>query len=437
MFKFFLVLLFLFVFVFPAFANPYAINVDWFGNFNDEVLMCYILEALENNKDAKIARKNILKYRQEKNLKISEEFPYAAVGADYLLLKVPKLAIPNNDIQTNSFALPFMTVWEVDYLGKKYNNIQKSRFDIENMAYELKSTGIIVAVDLASAYFNVSNLNEQIEFQNKIRNLSKEILKRKQKMFDYGVISKTELNNSEDDLLREENSLEELYKQRAVFLTEIAYLLGKSPSNLSEIKITPFKNINFTGVYPESLRGDIVLNRPDILKADNEIKKSKIDVTIAKKDFLPSINVFGIMVFSTFVQNFGWDGVFAALTAGATQTLFDGGKRIFTLKKRKIEYETAVENYLKADLNALKEVNDALYTLKKDFIIFKNNEKRLNVADSNFIRVFKSYSEGTKSYIDYLDENTRYIRADKTFLDSKNQNFINLLSLYKAVGGAL
>ncbi|MDO5437795.1 MAG: TolC family protein, partial [bacterium] len=167
------------------------------------------------------------------------------------------------------------------------------------------------------------------------------------------------------------------------------------------------------------------------------IKKSKIDVTIAKKDFLPSINVFGIMVFSTFVQNFGWDGVFAALTAGATQTLFDGGKRIFTLKKRKIEYETAVENYLKADLNALKEVNDALYTLKKDFEIFKNNEKRLNVADSNFIRVFKSYSEGTKSYIDYLDENTRYIRADKTFLDSKNQNFINLLSLYKAVGGAL
>lgn len=435
--KFFIILFCLLLMLKPVYAADYDINIEWFKNFNDDILMEYILEAIQNNHDVKIAKNNILKYRQEKNLNISGEFPYASVGADYILLKVPKFAIPNNDLQTNSFALPFMTIWELDYLGKKYDEIKKSRLDIENSIYELKATRLIVASDLAQAYFNVSNINFQIEIYEKILNFYNEIYKRKQKMFNFGVISTNELNDSKNIVIYQKNLLSNLKKQKEAFLTQIAILIGKSPICINEIEISHFEKINYTGKIPNNLSGDIILNRPDILKLNNEIKKAKIDIRIAKKEFLPSINIFGILAFSTIVQNFNWQGALATLTAGANQTLFDGGKRIFTLKLRKIEYETICEKYLKADILALKEVNDTLYNLKKDIEIYKNDKERYEIANSNFINVFKSYKSGVKNYIDYMDEGILLFEKNINLANSKNQKFSDLLGLYKAVGGVL
>lgn len=435
--KFPVVIVCLFLLINPAYGADYNINLEWFKNFNDDILMEYILEAVQNNHDVKIAKNNILKYRQEKNLNISSEFPYASVGADYILLKVPKLAIPNNDLQTNSFALPFMTIWELDYLGKKYDEIRKSRLDIENSIFNLKAARLIVVTDLAQAYFNVSNLNYQIEIYEKILDFYNEIYKRKQKMFELGVISTNELNNSKDIVIYQKNLVSNLKKQKETFLTQIAILTGKSPLCINEIKISNFEKINYTGKIPNNLSGDIILNRPDILKLNNEIKKAKIDITIAKKEFLPSINIFGILAFSTIVQNFNWQGALAALSAGANQTLFDGGKRIFKFKLKKIEYETLCEEYLKADIQALKEVNDALYNLKKDIEIYKNDKERYEIANSNFINVFKSYKNGVRNYINYMDENILLFEKNINLTNSKNQNFSDLLGLYKAVGGVL
>ena len=414
-----------------------ALNLKWFDNFQDPNLTKYILMAIEQNKDVEIARKNILKYRQEKNLSLSKLYPELNVGANYALLKIPASTIPNTDIQPNSFILPFNFNWELDYLLKNYNRVEQAKLDIENSILELESTGLIAATDTASAYFNVSNLNKQIEEGKKILNSNKKIYEAYKKMLKIGAVNIVDVNLKEEIYLNSLNNLNNLKKQRGVFLTNLAYLTGNSPYNLDEMEITPIDKINFKGNYPENLVGSVICNRPDIKKLENEIKKAKIDITIAKKDFLPKITIIGLMSFSTIVQNFGWDGVFAALVAGATQNIFDGGKRIFNFKLSKVEYETKIENYLKADLNALKEVNESLYTLKKDKESLLNGEKNINLAEINFNKANKMYNCGKSSYLDYLDESNVYTNSNISYYNLKNQNFINLISLYKAVGGEL
>lgn len=414
-----------------------ALNLKWFNNFQDPNLTKYILMAIEQNKDVEIARKNILKYRQEKNLSLSKLYPELNVGANYALLKIPASTIPNTDIQPNSFILPFNFNWELDYLLKNYNRVEQAKLDIENSILELESTGLIAATDTASAYFNVSNLNKQIEEGEKILNSNKKIYEAYKKMLKIGAVNIVDVNLKEEIYLNSLNNLNNLKKQRGVFLTNLAYLTGNSPYNLDEMEITPIDKINFKGNYPENLVGSVICNRPDIKKLENEIKKAKIDITIAKKDFLPKITIIGLMSFSTIVQNFGWDGVFAALVAGATQNIFDGGKRIFNFKLSKVEYETKIENYLKADLNALKEVNESLYTLKKDYESLLNGEKNINLAEINFNKANKMYNCGKSSYLDYLDESNVYTNSNISYYNLKNQNFINLISLYKAVGGEL
>ena len=388
-------LILFFLFLSPSKAQ--AFNIQWFDDFQDPNLKKYVLMAIEQNKDIEIARKNILKYRQEKNLSLSKLFPELNVGANYALLKIPASSIPNTDIQPNSFILPFNFNWELDYLLKNYNRVEQAKLDIENSILELESTGLIAATDTASAYFNVSNLNKQIEEGEKILTYNKKIYEAYKKMLKIGAVNIVEVNLKEENFLNSLNNLNNLKKQRGVFLTNLAYLTGNSPYNLDEMEITPIDKINFKGNYPENLSGSVICNRPDIKKLENEIKKAKIDITIAKKDFLPKITVIGVMSFSTIVQNFGWDGVFAALLAGATQNIFDGGKRIFNFKLSKVEYETKIENYLKADLNALKEVNESLYTLKKDKESLLNGEKMVLLAKNNFIKAHREYNFGKKA----------------------------------------
>lgn len=428
----------LIILIFFIFSNPsYAMNVSWFNNFNDDRLNAYILEALENNKDIVIAKKNIQIYRQERNKNIARLFPNISVSPSYTLIKLPKTAIPNNDIQTNSFALPFLMAWEVDYLGERHNKIKKAEYDMKNAGLELKMADLTVASDVACAYFNASNIITQIELQKALVASIDAINERNKKKFASGTLSIIELNNSKKSLIDEESKLQNLYKEKEIFLTELSYLIGKSPLLADEIKINPIDSYDFTGVYPEKLTGDIILNRPDIIKLENEIKKSKLDILIARKDFLPKINVLGAMVFSTIVQNFGWKGVFAGLFAGATQNIFDGGRRIFNLKEAKYNYEKAYETYLKADLNALKEVNDSLYTLKKDMEIFDNTKKGYELNHSNFIKIFKSYDAGAKSFLELQTSEVDFNKSKMSLLNAKNQKFIDLISLYKAVGGAL
>jgi len=68
------------------------------------------------------------------------------------------------------------------------------REDINASIYEEKGAIISLAGEIAGVYFNLANLEEQINIQNKILNNKKEKLRRVQKSFDNGVSNRMELN---------------------------------------------------------------------------------------------------------------------------------------------------------------------------------------------------------------------------------------------------
>lgn len=152
---------------------------------------------------------------------------------------------------------------------------------------------------------------------------------------------------------------------------------------------------------------------------------------------MPNVNVFGVLMFSTLTPNFGWKGASANMLAGATENLFSGGKRIFNLKYKKIAYEKMLNDYLQADLTALKEINDALYFLKTDILSYNSNLKSLEYEEDNFIRVSNSFNSGVSNVPDVLDGRNNFLYEKSKVLNSKVQKFADLISLYKAAGGRI
>ena len=69
--------------------------------------------------------------------------------------------------------------------------------------------------------------------------------------------------------------------------------------------------------------------------------------------------------------------------------------------------------------------------------IYENNLIQTEILNDNFVRVFNSYKSGAKSYLDYIEENKKLLEQRAILSDLKNQNFNNLLSLYKVLGGVM
>jgi len=421
----------------PAEDKVQYINIDWWKRFNDELLVEYLIAAVNNNYSLKSAGAKIKELQQDKNVETSKLFPSLSVGANYLGVKIPRTAIPFQGFRDNSFALPFIVNWEADLFLKRKNKIDMAQESVNAAIYREQAASISLAAEAAGLYFNITNLNEQIRMQNEVIKNKEEKLKRAQKSFGAGVFNAVDLNSASKELEFEKTVLNDYKKQKEGFLYRLIYLISGNFDDKGDYKFSDINKIEFTGEIPTCLNSRVTLYRPDILEKEAYLKKAKIDITLARKAFLPNINVFGVLVFSTLTPNFGWDGAVANLLAGATQNIFSGGKRIFDIKRKKAAYKEALYDYLDTDINALKELNECLYNLHKDIETYKFNVKNFDFEEDNFIRVSNSYKHGVSNRIDVLDKRNNYLYEKSRMLNSKVQKFADLISLYKAAGGRL
>lgn len=411
------------------------LNPEFFAGFNDEYLYNYINEAIENNHSAKQATYRVEQYRQQVKYSFSKELSSFSVAANYLGVHVPLL--DNFELQQNAFILPFMANYEADFLLKNRDKTRSAKKSYEASKLEEKAVYLSLLSDVATVYTNILEYDELIGLAQEKVAIYTDILRRDKKKFDRGTISTSQLNTSEKNLETAKNGLENLQKEQEVLLMQLAVLTGKSAAtNLDRGK---FEDLEYQGVIPEEIPSDVIFSRPDVMQAEKMLEKAKIDIRVARKEFLPRFNITGLWVFNTIAPGsfFSWESSLAAIIAGASQDIFTGGRKIANLKIQKAKYEELFEKYRQTDLEAVKEVNTALCFIKHDTTVDKNASAKVQYELRNLDNSRKKYNRGTISAPEYLNELSKFIDIQKESIQTKNQRLVNYFTLYKAVGGVL
>ena len=413
------------------------LNIDFFKNFNDENLNCYIQQALDNNHDLKKAGHVVEQYRQQTKYSLGKELPSLSVSANYLGIKVPEL--DNFQLKDNAFILPFMASYEADFLLKNRDKTKAVKKSYEAAQFREKSVYLALLTDVATVYTNILQYDDLIEKQTEVLKNQQEILTRSNKKFERGVINSTELNNAKKMVETSKSNLEKLQKERETAMMQLAVLTGNSSSNIADMKVGDLDNFEYSGNIPEEISSDVIFARPDVKMAEANLEKAKIDVRVAKKEFFPRFNIVGIWAFNTIAPGtfFSWESSLAAILAGATQDIFKGGMKVATLKIQKAKYEELFEDYNQTNLDAVKEVNTALCIIKHDRKIEDNTKSELNYETANFQNARKKLSRGVISDPEYLMEENKLINSQTNYTQAKTQRIVNYFTLYKAVGGQL
>ena len=417
--------------------NEY-INQDWWSSFNDPVLSGYINKSANLNYDLKIASLKVLETQALVRESLGKEFPLLNLGSDFSRNKTSDNVQVASSTQS-SYLFPLNVNYELDLWRKNRDKtIQKGK-DLEIANFDEKALFISLNSSVASAYFNVVNIDKQLELQKKIVNIRKEILNLTKENYKYGLSTATEVTLSEKYLTEAESALSDIGKYQVIFLNQLAALTSDTVDNSLSLERTSIDKIELPEHLPENFKNEVIQKRPDILKAEAELQKSKIDVSLAKKDFLPDIALTGQFGFNsnTFSKSFNWDSYMLSGGVSLLETVFSGGQRKARLKAKKYQYEQMLQRYQKTILTSFQEVNDSLAMLKFDSQKNLNNLNRIDHEKDNLYSINIKYENGAISYLDTLQYKERVLTLEKEQTQSKTDCFIDSLSLYKAVGGSL
>lgn len=413
------------------------VNIDFFSRFDDDYLVCYICQAVKNNNDARKASWKVEEFRQNVKYSFGKELPSISVAPGYAGLHIPKL--DNFTLKQNSFVLPFIASYEPDLLLKNRDKTKSEKKNYEAEKFEEKAAYISLVSDVAAVYVNILQYDRLIELQNEILQIKEKQVLREKLKYREGITSLNEYHLAEKGLLESKNNIEQLLMQRLTLLTQLALLTGTSPECAHDLNRGKIDEFEYNKKIPSEIATDIICSRPDILKSEARLQKAKIDVRVARKEFLPRFYIMGFYIFNTIAPGnfFSWQATLAAILAGATQDIFMGGRKVANLKKQKAYYEEIFEEYQKTNLNAIKEINDTLFMIKSDTNVDKNISKYLDLEKKDYLNKKREYSEGTASYLDLLNEEEKLLNIQQNQIKSKTARIVNYFTLYKAAGANL
>ena len=408
------------------------INLDWWQNFNDTYLNEYIIKAVENNKDLKMASLTIDEFYQNVVAQRSAQMPTVNAG---FLPGYSDLGLGASD----SYAFPIFASWELDIYGKNSNKTDSVRKLWESSILNERAAYISIASAVGSTYINIVKLDAQIDLQEDIVNLRKEIFEMMELSNKEGLVSTSDLVKANQAYVIGVTNLTEMKKNRSKLLHQLAVLTGDSPENIEEYSRIDYKKLVFTGKLPETVASEIIMQRPDYLKAEKMLEKAGIDVKVARKECLPAINLGGLVLFNA--QNIGslftTTNALWGLGGGLLHPVFAGGRLKANLKAKKIAYERSIKNYEKVNLTSMQEVNDTLVSINMDKEKLAKQKEVQVLEQKDFELTKLKYAEGVIAKLDLNQKEENLLNVNKMVYSSEFDCMIDYISYYKAVGAKI
>lgn len=417
-------------------SNDYKyayVNTVWWNNFNDANLSGYIDKAIKNNYDLKMATLAVEEYYQNTKLQFANELPQIGVGFAPYYTKITGAS------WDWGFATPAYVNYEADIFLRNRDKTKSVKKLYEASQFDERAAYISVASAVGTTYLNIVRLNKIIDLQKQIVNLRQDIYNLMLSSNKEGLVSTADTVKANKSLVAGQTDLIELQKQQKKLLHSFAVLIGESPENVNELAFTPYDQIKFTGSIPTEISSDIIVQRPDYLRAEKMLEKAGIDVRVAKKEFLPSINITGIALFNSSEIGSAWStgSMLGSLAAGAMLPLFTGGKRVANLKLKKTTYERMLQDYYKTNLTAIQEVNDALVSVKLDKEKMAETQKQAALERKDFSYNQKKFNQGTISRLDLIQVQENLLSIDKLVAQQNIECMVDYIGLYKSVGSKL
>ncbi len=421
----------------------HATTINWRQVFDDPRLQQVIDSALEHNRNLRIALLNIDKARAQYSIQRAGSLPAInAKGSHSTSRSSAAASLSGQPGIARTYSADIgISSWELDLFGR-IHSLNAEALEIYLATEQSQhATRLSLMAEVADAWLMIGAYRARLD-------LAEQTLKNQQQSFKLTEYQHQRGLASGLDLAQAQTSIQSARVDVASFSTA----LNRARNALDLVVGAPVPEIllpaSLGNAYskgaitllnlPEVIDSTALLQRPDVLAAEYQLRAATADIGAARAAFFPSISL---------TASAGQSSTqLSALFNGANRTwsfipsinlpIFRGGALKAQLDVAKITQHIQIAQYEKTIQTAFREVADALAERQ-------NLQEQLDAQDALVATTQHSYRlaearyrNGVTSFLEVLDSQRSMYTAQQNLISLRMTEASNRILLFKTLGGA-
>jgi multidrug efflux system outer membrane protein len=416
-------------------------DLGWKEFFADPVLQGLITQALDNNRDLRVAALNVELARSTYRVSRADLFPTVNAGMSDTIERTPKafsLTYPQAPEVTRTYTADLgVTAFELDLFGKlraRQDAALEQYFATEEAQ---SATRIALVAEVANAALTLLADRKLLALTVETLDNRRQSLELVDKRFSKGVGTQLDVAQARTAVESARASLAAYQRQLAQDANALGLLVGGTVDQVKLDQAASLDAVSLVGDLPVGLPSEVMLRRPDIRQAEHQLKSANADIGAARAAFYPTVSLTAALGTEAPGINTLFTGSARAWSFAPQVGLpiFDAGRNEANLDSAKTQRAIAVAQYEKAIQAAFREVADALAArttladqdqAQKALVDATQQSKDLSQA---------RYDHGVDSYLNVLDAQRSLYAAQQDAITVQLARQSNLVNLYKVLGG--
>jgi outer membrane protein, multidrug efflux system len=340
-------------------------------------------------------------------------------------------------VTTNLYQAGFDAVWEFDVFGGVRRAIEAA--DAQAAAAKEGEYGVRVTLlaEVATTYMQLRSDQQREEIARRNVDSQRGTWRIAQDKVEAGMGDAAGAAQELAQLRLAETALPPLVAAERMAQHALAFLLGEDPTSLSVELSTPASLPRMPDEVPVGIPSDLLQRRPDVRQAERQLAAASAQVGEATAQLYPQFSLTGAFgIDSSDLKHLPeWSSSYYSIAPGISWPILDWTKLHAAIRVANEQQAQALLGYQTAVSQALKDVEDALVQYEQEH---RRHEALLEaVSQARRARTVTAqiYSQGLADETDTLQAERAVFQAEDGLAQSEASLRVELVGLYKALGG--
>jgi multidrug efflux system outer membrane protein len=426
----------------PAVAtDPTSLaDLKWFEVFKDDKLQDLVRTALVQNYDLREAVARVNAARANLGITRSDQFPNVVASAEVTTLRSAtsgQFALPAGASRDRTFGAVLLNLlsFEVDIWGRLRRATEAARANLLASEENRKAVVTTLVGDVATSYFNLLELDMELEIAKHTLATRQESLRLIQVRQQGGVATMLDVRQAEQLVYSASQTIPDTERLIEQTENQISLLLGKNPGDVARgRRLTEQEQ---PPAVPPGLPSSLLERRPDIRAAEQNLAAATANIGVAKAAYFPQISLTGLSGFqsSQLANMFSGAGSTWTFAPQITQPIFTAGRIKSTVRLTEAQQQLALVQYERTIQTGFREVSDALIEYRKVKEIRAQQEALVTTLQDRSRLAYLRYRGGVDTLLNALDADRDLFNAELSLTQTRRNELLALVQLYKALGG--
>lgn len=429
---------------YPA-AQAGPAGMTWGTLVLDPKLRQVVELALAHNQDLAAAVANVASARAQYRIQRSYQLPTLSADAGVSLTRTLS---GGGSTATSSGTTSYTTsgnstvysadvgisAFELDLFGR-LKNLSREAFQ-QYLATEsgARSTKLTVIGETVTAYVTLASDRDLLAVAQAQVASSQRTVALTQDLHNNGLVSGSDVADAQTTLAQAQSDVEQYTTQVAQDRNALELLVGQPVADdLLPVSLDALEK--GIAVPPAGVSSEVLLNRPDVVEAEQQLKAANYDIGAARAAFFPTISLTSAFGLATTALSKLFSGASTTWTATPSASIpILGGTTRGNLDYSKAQRDYYLATYRKTAQTAYREVADALAQRGTIDRQRRAQADLVSAAQRSYGIAQAQYNAGTASFLTALVSQRTLYSARQTAIGVQLTDLSNRVTLYQTLG---